>query len=263
MNSRIETLKTAQLNSDDVLFIFRDNGILVAERSEQVRLPIASEINLNDSDNASVFRLEGGWALSASSLKDQSISRELQFRPLRDTLTRFAIPIAKDAALGAQLVNWSVAAQFCGTCGNRLEFAEKQVAKFCPKCSKHVYPQLSPVVITLIRRGREILLIKSRQRSYFSCVAGFVEPGESLEECIRREVREETGLEIRNLKYFGSQPWPFPNNLMVGFTADWVAGEIKREESELSDARWFDRDQLPDELPPKSSISRQLIDSAR
>ncbi len=138
-------------------------------------------------------------------------------------------------------------------------------AKRCPRCGLTSYPRLSPAVIVLIRReaaeGPEILLVRGQgfPERFYGLVAGFVEPGESLDEAVRRETVEEVGLTLTDIRYFGSQPWPFPHSLMIGFTAAWAGGEIRIDESELADARWCDPDDLPN-LPSKLSIARRLID---
>jgi NAD+ diphosphatase len=131
----------------------------------------------------------------------------------------------------------------------------------CPGCGQLHFPRVAPAVIVLVQRGREILLGRSPHFSpgVYSTLAGFVEPGESLEECVHREIAEEVGVRVTDLRYFGSQPHPFPNSLMVGFVADWLEGEIQIDPREIEDARWFDRESLP-ELPHPMSIARALIE---
>jgi NAD+ diphosphatase len=132
----------------------------------------------------------------------------------------------------------------------------------CHDCGLTNYPRISPAIIVLVRRQGQALLAHSARfpSAFYSTLAGFVEPGETLEETLEREVREESGISVTNIRYFGSQPWPFPHSLMVGFTADFAGGEIVVDGKEIMDARWFSADQLP-EIPPKLSIARQLIDA--
>lgn len=246
--------KNADVQSSHVCFAISDDKLLM----NGDRLPTVSELKLDIPGDELVFRLSQGWALPGEYVKAPG----LQQRPLRDAFDLLPALLAKDASLGAQYLNWSTKVRFCSQCGSKIEPSQKELAKACAKCKSVFYPQLTPAVIVIIRRGNQILLAKGLPpRKYYSCIAGFVEPGETLEDCIRREVREEVNIEVRNIKYFGSQPWPFPNNLMIGFTADWVAGEIKISNDEIVDAGWYTKDNLP-ELPPKASIARHLIESA-
>jgi NAD+ diphosphatase len=132
----------------------------------------------------------------------------------------------------------------------------------CPKCELHVYPRISPAIITLVRKGDLALLASNAKFPgvFYSTLAGFADIGESLEETLVREVKEEAGVTVGNVKYFGSQPWPFPNSLMIGFTAEWLSGEIQIDPNEISDAQWFAADKLP-VVPPPLSIARRLIDA--
>ena len=136
------------------------------------------------------------------------------------------------------------------------------ISKRCTQCGKEVWPQLATAVIVLIHRGDEVLLVhaKNFKSDFYGLVAGFVETGETLEEAVHREVMEETGIKIKNVTYFGSQPWPYPSGLMVGFNADYVSGEVRLQQSELSKGDWFSKNNLPT-IPEKLSIARMLIDA--
>lgn len=184
---------------------------------------------------------------------------------LRSAFDLFQSHELPNIILGSQLVQWSISYQHCNFCGANLQHSPSEVAKICTDCQKLHYPQLQPVVIVLIFRktksGVEVLLARGlHPRQHYSCIAGFVEPGETLENSLRREVQEEVGVQVHNLKYFGSQPWPFPNQLMLAFTAEWLTGEIRIDPNELTDAQWFSHDNLPI-LPPTISIARQMIDA--
>jgi NAD+ diphosphatase len=132
----------------------------------------------------------------------------------------------------------------------------------CPSCGLALYPRIAPAIIVLVRRGDEALLAHNVHfpEGLYSTLAGFSEVGESLEETVHREVREEVGIEIGNIRYFGSQPWPAPHSLMVGFTAQWTSGEIRVDAKEIADARWFAADELP-QLPTSFSVARKLVDA--
>lgn len=151
--------------------------------------------------------------------------------------------------------------RFCPTCGKALVDDGKFAARKCTGCGKLIFPRIEPAVIVLVSKGEKILLAvnKNYKTKRYSCIAGFVEHGETVEECVRREVLEETGLCVKNICYRGSQPWPFPDQLMLAFTAEWESGEIKIQEEELLSAQWYDRNNLPDNISPKGSAAYNLI----
>jgi NAD+ diphosphatase len=169
------------------------------------------------------------------------------------------------AGRGVQIVAWDRTHQYCGQCGAATEMVPHERARRCPRCDLTHYPRLSPAIIIAVVRhtqqGSRLLLARNHRfpAGRYSVIAGYVEPGETLEECARREVFEEVGIQIQDIRYFGSQPWPFPNSLMIGFTAEYAGGEFAPEEAEIADAGWFAADALPG-LPPKMSIARRLID---
>ncbi len=167
----------------------------------------------------------------------------------------------KAAMTAMHLVEWNRTSLFCGRCGARTEAAGEERAKKCTECGALSFPRISPAVIVLIERGEQVLLARASRfpESMHSVLAGFVEPGESLEETVSREIKEETGILVEDVRYFGSQPWPFPDSLMVGFTARYASGEIRIDGKEIVEARWFGVDDLP-EIPGKISIARKLID---
>jgi NAD+ diphosphatase len=160
-----------------------------------------------------------------------------------------------------QLVDWNRNHQYCGKCGQPNKDKSDERAKICPGCGAVNYPRLSPAIIVAVTKQDQILLANNKRfkTGYYSVLAGFVEPGENLEECVAREIREEVGITVKNIRYFGSQPWPFPNSLMVAFTAEYAAGEIDVDTSEIVDAGWFTGQTLPS-IPPRITIARHLID---
>jgi len=172
------------------------------------------------------------------------------------------LPAAHYAMAGKarELLYWDANSKYCGVCGGPMRF-HTDISKRCEHCGKEVWPPLAIASIVAVSRGDKILLVQSRnfRADFMGLVAGFVETGESLEECVRREVREEVGIEITNLRYFGSQTWPYPCGLMAGFHADYAGGEIKLQCSELRKGGWYGPDELP-RLPGKMSLARLLID---
>lgn len=168
------------------------------------------------------------------------------------------------AGRATQLLDWQKHHRFCGQCASQMLKKAGELSMQCPSCGLLAYPRISPAVMVLVRDRGKLLLARSPhfKPGVFSALAGFVEPGETLEECAIREVREEVGIEIANLRYFNSQPWPFPNSLMVAFFADYAGGTITPDPNEIEAAAWFSLDALP-LLPEPISISRRLIDAAR
>lgn len=165
------------------------------------------------------------------------------------------------AGRATQIVEWHATHRFCGRCGEAMEDHANDRAKVCSSCGLVCYPRLSPSIIVLVTRGDEMLLARNANwpTNMYSTLAGFVEPGESIEQTVHREVEEEVGIRVKNLRYRGSQSWPFPNSLMLGFLAEYDSGEITCQEEEIADARWFRHDELPN-VPPGTAISRWLID---
>ena len=166
------------------------------------------------------------------------------------------------AGRALQLVDWDRTHQFCGRCGTRTSVQSEDRARVCPACKLSVYPRIAPAIMALIRKEQHVLLGRSPHfpAGMYSALAGFVEPGETLEQCVAREVEEEVGLKVSHIRYFASQPWPFPHSLMIAFVCDWESGEIRPREGEIEAAHWFDVLQLP-KLPSRISISRRLIDA--
>ncbi|QDQ28641.1 NAD(+) diphosphatase [Chitinimonas arctica] len=180
--------------------------------------------------------------------------------PLRAAMMQMPEPLMMVAARAAQVLEWDRAHRYCGACATPTEIRTGERARVCPACGHIVYPRLSPAMMALVWRGEELLLARSPgfAPGIYSALAGFVEAGESIEDCVVREVAEEVGVTVRNLRYYGSQSWPFPHSLMVAFTAEWVSGEIVPQEGEIEAAGWFPIDALPG-IPPRFSISGHLI----
>ncbi len=176
---------------------------------------------------------------------------------------RFAQLPAHEVMLIARakaLLEWRQNTKFCSRCGASLVDDEKITARDCPNCHQQVFPRIDPCIILRIEKEGKILLAKHtyRNQNIYACIAGFVEAGESLEQCVAREVFEETGLRVKNVRYFGSQSWPFPAQLMLGFTAEYESGEIRLQKEELADAQWFDPNDCP-ASPQPGSIAYRLI----
>lgn len=245
-------------------FAFVSNQILVqAEASVETVpfVPSLADIGLQPLRTQFLGTLDGAPCYSAELLAETIAPRNMSFKGLRDLYGSLDEDLFVLAGRAVQIVEWDRTHQYCGHCATPTIQLPGERAKRCPACALVNYPRLSPAVIVLISRGEEILLARAPRfrEGMYSILAGFVEAGESLEETIVREVREEVGVEVCNIQYFGSQPWPFPNSLMIGFTAEYAGGKIVVDPQELVDARWFHKHNLP-LIPPKLSIARKLID---
>lgn len=180
--------------------------------------------------------------------------------PLRGAMMGLSQPLAGLAGRAAQVLDWDRTHRHCGVCGTATEHQAGERARRCPACGHTAYPRISPAMMALVWRPGEVLLARAPHfvNQMYSALAGFVEAGESIEDCIRREVMEEVGVQVDDLRYYGSQSWPFPNSLMIAFTARWTGGEIVPQAGEIEDAQWFAIDALP-KIPPRFSISGHLI----
>ena len=243
----------------DRAYIFRDREILVegggdAAKAERIASFVASDIRSRFDD-----RVSGGTALILQS--GTPAPEGCSFVPVPSYFfTHDEAEIALVSRLKA-LCSWQESTRFCPSCGQPLRMHTTETALECPACGRLIYPRIEPCIITLVTRGDELLLLRNvkDRLGIYACLAGFVEAGETLEQALRREVREETSLEVQNIRYAGSQAWPFPDQLMVAFYAEYKSGEIHIQESEIADARWFRPDALPP-LPKPGSIARRLIE---
>ncbi len=249
--------------NDALWFAFADDKLVLAAAGEGLRLPSTATLEASGLPPATPALLGylDGVPCFAGYLAPAEIPDGMQLVDLRHAFG--ILPELEYAIAGyaSQIVHWDRTSRFCPVCGTRTERLPSEWAKQCPACGFLQYPRISPAIIVLIHRPGQILL--TRQPTWpsnrYSLVAGFVEPGESLEECLRREVAEEVGVTVDDIRYLGSQPWPFPHQLMVGFLARYRAGELRIDAQELEHAAWFDLGALPD-LPPPLSISRRILD---
>ena len=188
-------------------------------------------------------------------LPDRFITKTIrQFYTECDEPTIFRVSRAKAVA------NWRQNTKFCCTCGTKLTESKQFTARECPQCGKIHFPRIEPCVIVLVSRGDKILLARHVQRNQdiYACIAGFIEGGETPEHAVERELQEEIGIKVKNIRYRGSQSWPFPDQLMLGYTAEYESGEIKLQKDEIADAGWFSRDNCP-ASPQPGSIAYRLI----
>ena len=233
-------------------YVFYNDQLLLQKKAEGYVIPCTDEAPVTVARSLPVEMQDGTMAMAA--FTDAPLEETDVFMPM-------GLRASYDQAGKAyEIVYWDQHSRFCPVCGTPTEL-KGPIMKKCPHCGNEMFPSVSPAVLVLIRKGEEILLVHARnfRGTFHGLVAGFLETGETLEQCVEREVWEETGLTIRNITYFGNQPWPYPSNLMIGFIADYVSGEIKLQDEELSSGSFFSKDNLP-EIPHKLSLARKMID---
>ena len=239
----------------DVLLERRADGTHTIPSGEKPPVCVAADAHI-----LNVSPMDDGTAVKAVAIAEASDDARYEMCGLRQSFYKLSLPLYLKAGKAQELLYWDRNTRFCGVCGTPMEM-DTDISKRCPNCGKTVWPQLATAIIVLINRGDDLLLVHARnfKTDFYGCIAGFVETGESLEEAVRREVMEETQLRIKNLRYFKSQPWPYPCGLMVGFFAEYESGELKLQDEELSRGGWFNKHSLPT-IPEKLSLARMLID---
>lgn len=241
-------------------YVFYNDQLLLQKKAEGYVIPCTDEAPVTVARSLPVEMQDGTMAMAAftdAPLEETDVFMPMGLRASYDHIDRYSYDQAGKAY---EIVYWDQHSRFCPVCGTPTEL-KGPIMKKCPHCGNEMFPSVSPAVLVLIRKGEEILLVHARnfRGTFHGLVAGFLETGETLEQCVEREVWEETGLTIRNITYFGNQPWPYPSNLMIGFIADYVSGEIKLQDEELSSGSFFSKDNLP-EIPHKLSLARKMID---
>jgi len=245
-----------------VNFVFRRDELLVEEASS-----VLPDTALCERIGVAPAALQPVWIAPDSPYRTTHVDPGLEapegyaFKKLRSLFGVFDEERIALAGRAYQISEWARTHRFCGACGTPTERVSHEFCLRCPSCGFSAYPRISPAMMVLIRKGDSILLAKhtTTATARYTALAGFVEPGESIEQTVHREVYEEVGLKVGNLQYFGSQSWPFPHSLMVAFTADYVSGEIRVQEDEIADARWFGPGDPMPEIAPRISIAGWLI----
>jgi NAD+ diphosphatase len=245
-------------------FAFQESKLLVYQEPSPVSPPYLinlRELGLTALSEHYLGRLDNRPCYAVEVAKGTIPPEGMAFDGLRQLFGRLDEDLFWIAARAVQIVDWDRTHQFCGRCGVPVKMKTTERAKECPQCGLLHFPRLAPAIIVLVERGKQLLLARSHhfQSGMFSVLAGFVEPGESLEEAVVREVKEEVGIDVKDIRYFGSQSWPFPHSLMIGFKATYAGGEIFIQDEEIREAGWFTVDNLPP-IPGKISIAGKLID---
>ncbi|MBI4206279.1 MAG: NAD(+) diphosphatase [Betaproteobacteria bacterium] len=246
-------------------FAFQGSQIAVLNDADQPAVPCCLHLREHGLDprRSLYLGLYGSRHCYAAEIPEsQALPAGWTLLGLRDLFGLVETTLAALSGRAYQIIDWDRNHQYCSRCGTPMQPRQNEHARLCPACKFTSYPPVSPAIMILVTRGRDILLARKPiwPAGRFSAIAGFVEPGETLEETVVRETREEVGVEVRNIRYFGSQPWPFPHSLMIAFTAEYAGGEIRPDGEEIEEAQWFDATRLPN-LPAKISISRRLIDT--
>ena len=248
-------------------FAYRGGDLLVRDPGgdQPVELPVAATLEALGVRPVRVQplgQLDGRPCCAAELAADAPAPEGHAYLSIRRLFGRMDPEIFEAAGMAFEVQHWDRTHQHCGTCGGPLEMRKDMRAKRCEACEHDDFPKVTPATIVLVEDGPRVLMTRQARfpAGVYGLVAGFVEPGEGLEACVAREVLEETGLEVADIAYFGSQPWPFPHQIMIGFTARYAGGELRVDTTELEDARWFHRDAMP-MLPSPISIARQLVDA--
>ncbi|MBR2345734.1 MAG: NAD(+) diphosphatase [Lentisphaeria bacterium] len=251
--------------SDDPVIFFSRQDALVKYKDGRPEFPTRSEVGTHV-DNEQFFylgKLNGQRCFAAFTTLPENISGDIEKKVCRRMLAELPDDAGSAFCRGRKLALWAASHRFCGVCRSALDPSDTDLALICPECGEHYYPQLSPAVIVAITRnnGKELLLAHNRNFTggFYSLIAGFVEAGETLEAAVEREVMEECGITVGNIRYFTSQVWPFPNSLMLAFTAEYAGGEAHPDGVELSDLGWFTAESHP-QLPAPGSVARKVID---
>jgi len=244
-------------------FLFHDDDLLVKEVEGISHLLETSDIEqLKIAPmNAQCIGVLHEKECFVAHLDNENIPEEYSWRKVRPLYGDMEEECFWFACRAFHIKNWMKTSKFCGCCGTQMDVSEQELAMKCPSCNHIVYPRISPAIIVAVTKDDQILLARSNRfpPNRYSVIAGFVEPGESLEECVQRELKEEVGIEVHSINYFGNQPWPFPDSLMIAFTAKCSTEEITIDNQEIVEAGWFSAHNLPD-IPDKLSVARKLID---
>jgi NAD+ diphosphatase len=256
----------AGASHDGLWFVFQRGNLLTYNAHDPPMLPLPRDAlaAAEDQRAARFIGMLGDTPCWAARARDACAPADHAFENLRTLFNRLPDDLLAIAGRGVQMLEFDRTHRHCGACATPTELHEGGRSRRCPSCGETYYPKVSPAMMVAIKRdgpgGRELLLARSARfpRGMYSALAGFVEPSESIEECIHREAFEEVGVRLGALTYFASQGWPFPNSLMIAYVADYATGEIVPEEGEIEDARWFALDALP-QLPHRLSIARRLI----
>lgn len=266
MSNKFKILSSTfkESNPDDLYFTLFKGSILIKSKENTLNVPSLDEIkklNIKYGDEFLLGEIGGKSCFAIEASSEFKLTDNFDLIPLGELGPLIDEELFLIAGRANQILNWDKTHRFCGRCGSRTENKKDEMAKVCPSCNHVMYPVICPAIIVGVTKGDKILLAhnKNFKNNMYSLIAGFVEAGEDLMSTVKREVLEEVGIKIKNIKYFKSSPWSFPNSLMIGFYAEYESGEIKVDGDEIVHADWFTKDNFPN-IPKKYTLARKIID---
>ncbi|GFZ31934.1 NADH pyrophosphatase [Clostridium zeae] len=255
---------TKKSTENDFMFAFFNGNILVKIEENSIKIPLLKELkqlNIKYDEQFFIGEINEISCFATETYSEFKLTEGFELMTLRDFAAATNECLFSAAGRANQILHWNRTNMFCGKCGAKTVIKEDEMAKACTKCNHVIYPVICPAIIVAVMKEDKILLAHNSnfKNNMYSLIAGFVEAGEDLESAVKREVLEEVGIHIKNIRYHNSSPWPFPNSLMLGFIAEYESGEIKVDGKEILYADWFEKDSLPN-LPEKFSLARKIID---
>lgn len=266
MSSKFEILSDISIKGEinDLYFTLINGSLLVKKEENALKIPILDEIKKLDvahEDEFFIGKLSDQACFAIEAASEFILPDNYELIPLGE----FGAVVNEELFLAAgranQILNWNKTHKFCGKCGSKTQNKKDELAKICSNCNHVMYPVICPAIIVAVTKGDQILLAHNAnfKNNMYSLIAGFVEAGEDLKSTVEREVLEEIGIKVKNIKYFSSSPWSFPNSLMIGFFAEYESGEIQVDGKEIVHADWFTKDNFPN-IPKKHTVARKIID---
>ncbi|OOM16048.1 NAD(+) diphosphatase [Clostridium saccharobutylicum] len=252
-------------NLNDLCFMFFKGNLLIKKKDDNITIPIFDDIkklNIKYENDFFIGTIGEKCCFAVEAIQEVDLFGSFELMPLYEFGSFVKEELFLAAGRATQILNWDKTHRFCGKCGSKTENKNDEIAKFCPNCNNVMYPVICPAIIVAVINDDKILLAHNKgfKNNKYSLIAGFVEAGEDLESAVKREVFEEVGIKIKNINYYTSSPWSFPNSLMIGFTAEYESGEIKVDGEEIMHADWFTKDNFPN-IPDKFTLARKIIDS--
>lgn len=244
------------------LYIYAGDKILRKDDDNELIVPSEKEFSIDKDFKFKPFKLEDkkeGYLIEMD--ENENIPKGYKFDDIKKCRKFHKNEVYSRVIRAKAILNWDRTHRYCGICGEKLPFMNEDKSKVCPKCKKLLFPEIACAVIVGITKGDKLLLAHNTNflKDRYSILAGFVELGETLEDAVKREIKEEVNIKVKNIKYFGSQSWPFPSSMMFGFTAEYESGEITPDGLEIEKGNWFSKESIPN-IPPYGSISREIID---